>query len=126
MLPRYYRKYVPRDTMYPTAPTMVFWYVMISARDLIRVLRFPLQEVSDWISLARPSHLDSIHPSAWNRFSKTLSENRQIEQNVGTGQLNQCQPVLGLLCPASPQAATLDQPRDRPLHYPSPRRVNPL
>src|SRR5829696_2068165 len=31
---------------------------MISARDLIRVLRFPLQEVSDWISLARPSHLD--------------------------------------------------------------------
>src|SRR5215208_7458091 len=30
---------------------------MISARDLIRVLRFPLQEVSDWISLARPSHL---------------------------------------------------------------------
>jgi hypothetical protein len=64
--------------------------VMISARDLIRVLRFPLQEVSDWISLARPSHLDygavaevslyvaggscevshsSIHPSAWNRNS---------------------------------------------------------
>jgi hypothetical protein len=31
---------------------------MISARDLIRVLRFPLQEVSDWISLARPSQLD--------------------------------------------------------------------
>src|SRR5688500_6030346 len=31
---------------------------MISARDLIRVLRFPLQEVSDWMSLASPSHLD--------------------------------------------------------------------
>src|SRR5215204_5179822 len=31
---------------------------MISARDLIWVLRFPLQEVSDWISLARPSQLD--------------------------------------------------------------------
>ena len=31
---------------------------MLIARDLIRVLRFPLQEVSDWISLARPSHLD--------------------------------------------------------------------
>jgi hypothetical protein len=44
--------------MYPTALTMVFWYVMLIARDLIRVLRFPLQEVSDWISLARPSHLD--------------------------------------------------------------------
>jgi hypothetical protein len=57
MLPLFYRKYVPRHTMYPTAPTMVFWYVMISA-DLIRVLRFPLQEVSDWISLARDSHLD--------------------------------------------------------------------
>ena len=60
---------------------------MLIARDLIRVLRFPLQEVSDWISLARPSHLDygavaevslyvaggscevphsSIHRSAWN------------------------------------------------------------
>jgi hypothetical protein len=32
--------------------------VMLIVRDLIRVLRFPLQEVSDWISLARPSHLD--------------------------------------------------------------------
>jgi hypothetical protein len=31
---------------------------MLSVRDLIRVLRFPLQEVSDWISLARPSQLD--------------------------------------------------------------------
>jgi hypothetical protein len=31
---------------------------MISVRDLIWVLRFPLQEVSDWISLARPSQLD--------------------------------------------------------------------
>ena len=31
---------------------------MISVRDLIRVLRFPLQEFSDWISLARPSQLD--------------------------------------------------------------------
>jgi hypothetical protein len=31
---------------------------MLSVRDLIWVLRFPLQEVSDWISLARPSHLD--------------------------------------------------------------------
>src|SRR5829696_1941507 len=31
---------------------MVFWYVMLIVRDLIRVLRFPLQEVSDWISLA--------------------------------------------------------------------------
>src|SRR5918994_6980313 len=31
---------------------------MLSSRDLIRVLRFPLQEVSDWISLARPSQLD--------------------------------------------------------------------
>src|ERR687898_3436773 len=91
MLPRSYRKYVPRDTMYPTAPTMVFWYVMISARDLIRVLRFPLQEVSDWISLARASQLDygalaevslylaggscevshsSIHQSSWNRNSR--------------------------------------------------------
>jgi hypothetical protein len=31
---------------------------MLIARDLIRDLRFPLQEVSDWISLARPSQLD--------------------------------------------------------------------
>ena len=58
--------------------------------------------------------------------TKTLSENRQIEQNVGAGQLNQCQPVFSLLRPASAQAATLDQPRDRPLHYPSPRWVNSL
>jgi hypothetical protein len=29
--------------------------VMLSVRDLIRALRFPLQEVSDWISLARAS-----------------------------------------------------------------------
>ena len=76
------------------ARTLVFWYVMLIARDLIRVLRFPLQEVSDWISLARPSHLDpgalaevslylaggscevshsSIHPSAWrNCLENTL------------------------------------------------------
>src|SRR5215204_2686401 len=39
--------------------------------------------------------------------TKTLSENRQVEQHVGTGQLNQCQPVLCLLGPASAQAATL-------------------
>jgi hypothetical protein len=58
MLPRFYRKYVPRDTMYPTAPTMVFWYVMLIVRDLIRALRFPLQEDSGWISLARASQLD--------------------------------------------------------------------
>src|SRR5215217_2516273 len=31
---------------------------MLLVRDLIRVLRFPLQEVSDWISLARASQLD--------------------------------------------------------------------
>src|SRR5215208_5041156 len=67
---------------------------MISARDLIRVLRFPLQEVSDWISLARPSQLDygalaevslylaggscevshsSIHQSAWKGNSATFA-----------------------------------------------------
>jgi hypothetical protein len=67
---------------------------MISVRDLIRVFRFPLQEVSDWISLARPSHLDygavaevslylaggsceashsSIHRSAWKRNSAKLN-----------------------------------------------------
>jgi hypothetical protein len=66
---------------------------MLIARDLIRVLRFPLQEVSGWISLARPSHLDygalaevslylaggsceashsSIHPSAWKDNSPKL------------------------------------------------------
>ena len=58
MLPLFYRKYVPWDTMCPTAPTMAFWYVMLIVRDLIRVFRFPLQEVSDWISLARRSQLD--------------------------------------------------------------------
>ena len=31
---------------------------MLIVRDLIRVLRYPLQEVSDWISLARASQLD--------------------------------------------------------------------
>src|ERR671911_767460 len=67
---------------------------MISVRDLIWVLRFPLQEVSDWVSLARPSHLDygavaevslylaggsceashsSIHPSAWNKNSANFA-----------------------------------------------------
>ena len=59
-------------------------------------------------------------------LAKTLSENRQIEQDVGAGQLNQRQPVSCLLRPASAQAASLDEPRDRPLHHPSPRRVNPL
>jgi hypothetical protein len=28
-------------------------------RDLIRVLHYPLQEVSDWISLARASQLEN-------------------------------------------------------------------
>src|SRR5215217_2103441 len=67
---------------------------MISVRDLIRVLRFPLQEVSDWISLARPSQLDygavaevslylaggsceashsSIHRSAWKKNSRKFT-----------------------------------------------------
>ena len=67
---------------------------MINVRDLIWVLRFPLQEVSDWVSLARPSHLDygavaevslyvaggsceashsSIQPSAWNKGSRKFT-----------------------------------------------------
>src|SRR5918994_804409 len=78
------------------------------------------------LSIKVPPQNSSSNASPGLSLSKSLSENRQIEQNVGTGQLYQCQPVLGLLCPASAQAATLDQPRDRPLHYPSPRRVNPL
>src|SRR5215208_463918 len=53
MLPLFYRKWVPRDTMCPTAQPMVFSYVMLYGRDLIRVLRFPLLEASGWISLAR-------------------------------------------------------------------------
>src|SRR5215204_4352649 len=40
-------------------------------------------------------------------LAKTLSENRQVEQYVGTGQLNQGQLVLRLLGPPSAQAATL-------------------
>ena len=71
--------------------------MMISARDLIRVLCFPLQEVSDWISLARASQLDygavaavslyvaggfceashsSIQPSAWNKDSRKSAQPR--------------------------------------------------
>jgi hypothetical protein len=41
MLPRYHSEAVTHDTMYAKARTMVFWSVMISARDLIRVLCFP-------------------------------------------------------------------------------------
>jgi tetratricopeptide (TPR) repeat protein len=44
------------------------------------------------------------------RLPKTLSENRQIEQDVSAGKLNECQPVFGLLRPASTEAATLAQP----------------
>src|SRR5215203_3575545 len=55
---------------------------------------------------------------------KTLSENRQIEQDVGAGKLNKRQPVFGLLGPASTQTPALGQPRNRPLHHPSPRRMN--
>src|SRR5215203_1299775 len=58
--------------------------------------------------------------------TKTLSENRQIEQDVGAGKLNERQPVFSLLRPASAQATSLDEPRNRPLHYPSPRRMNLL
>ena len=53
MLPLFHRKSVPRDTMCPTAQPMVLRYVMIYARDLIRVFLFPLLEASGWISLAR-------------------------------------------------------------------------
>src|SRR5215211_1348235 len=56
-------------------------------------------------------------------LTKTLSENRQVEQYMGTGQLNQGQPVLRLLGPASAQTATLEEPGDRPLHHPSSRRM---
>ena len=38
--------------MYPPTPNMVFRYVMLSVRDLIRVLPFPLLEDSGWVSLA--------------------------------------------------------------------------
>src|SRR5215204_6876685 len=84
---------------------------MISARDLIWVLRFPLQEVSDWISLARPFHLDygavaevslylaggsceashsSIHPSAWKKsnstkFAVARSSSRSPLGGIGVG-----------------------------------------
>lgn len=44
------------------------------------------------------------------RFPKTLSENRQIEQDVSAGKLNERQPIFGLLRPASTEAATLGQP----------------
>src|SRR3954463_15958458 len=57
-------------------------------------------------------------------LGKTLSENCQVEQDVTAGKLNKRQPVLGLLCPARTEAATLAQPRDRALHHPSPRRMN--
>src|SRR5215212_3425113 len=56
-------------------------------------------------------------------LTKTLSENRQIEQDVGAGKLNEGQPVFGLLGPASAQAASLEEPGNRPLHHPSPRRM---
>src|SRR5829696_4318042 len=64
-----------------------------------------------------------VHPEYEQEQVKleTLSENCQVEQYMGTGQLNQCQPVLRLLGPARAQAATLAQPGDRPLHHPSPR-----
>src|SRR5215203_5275476 len=58
------------------------------------------------------------------KMNKTLSENRQIEQNVRASKLNECQPVSGLLRPTSAQTTTLDEPRNRALHYPSPRWIN--
>jgi hypothetical protein len=42
--------------------------------------------------------------------TKTLSGSRQVEQHVGADQLDQCQPVLRLLGPASTQAATPPKP----------------
>src|SRR5215210_9314035 len=59
-------------------------------------------------------------------FFKTLSENRQIEQDVGVGELNERLPVSDFLRPASAEAATFGQPRNRALYHPSPRRVNLL
>ena len=64
------------------------------------------------------------HSRAIDLIAKTLSENRQIEQDVGAGKLNKRQPVSCLLRPASAQAASLEEPRNRPLHHPSPRRMN--
>src|SRR5215208_6066078 len=79
---------------------------MISARDLIWVLRFPLQEVSDWISLARPSQLDygavaevslylaggscevshsSIHPSAWKKEQFHEGRGSKVDFEVALG-----------------------------------------
>src|SRR5215203_3211635 len=83
-----------------------------------------LQIVADAPVIPNLALRHSLHRHAL--YTKTLSENRQIEQHVGAGKLNKRQPVFGLLRPASAQAASLDEPRDRPLHYPSPRRVNPL
>src|SRR4051794_32350263 len=65
------------------------------------------------------------HANATER-TKTLSENCQVEQDVTAGKLNKRQPVLGLLCPARTEAATLAQPRDRALHHPSPCRMRLL
>ena len=44
--------------------------------------------------------------------------------HVSASELNERQPVLGLLRPARAEAPPLAQPRDRALHHPPPRRMN--
>jgi hypothetical protein len=71
--------------------------VYLSVRALTGVQRVSLHGSGKWRSTFTENHV-----------AKTLSENRQIEQDVGAGKLNKCQPVFGLLRPASAQATSLD------------------
>jgi hypothetical protein len=57
---------------------------------------------------AREQYLKAGRPKPTK--AKTLSENRQIEQDMGASKLYLSQPVFGLLRPASTQAASLGQP----------------
>src|SRR5215211_9071975 len=64
----------------------------------------------------------SWSPRSKNTYPKSLSGNRHLgEDELGAGEVDERQVVLGLLLPTHQQPPRAVQPRMRPLHYPTPR-----
>src|SRR5918992_1336335 len=79
--------------------------IIQATRKAVRVLPAPVRPCSLAPAFTTAPYSTTIYKAFRQRlrrsFSKTLSENRQVEQHVGAGQLDQWQPVLRLLGPPS-------------------------
>src|SRR5215204_2203386 len=85
-----------------------------------------LTAMLEWRSTVRAvlfSILSALHDLRAG-FLRLYPKTARLSKNVRASKLNECQPVSCLLRPTSAQTTTLDEPRNRALHYPSPRWIN--